>query len=130
MTWLVSIWYKFLLKGNSEETVYCEVKRFWVSHTIHTKLAIKCSKSTVKMPAYGCWISWKLTKTLSHYYFPTNNYLFKVTNKNNRTWCKICSKLTIKTSERRQRRRSGVFIVNSDYISHHVLVYLSLTWSN
>ena len=37
-----------------------------------------------------------------HYYFPPNNYLFNVINKNTRTWCKICPKLTIKTSERRQ----------------------------
>ena len=32
--------------------------------------------------------------------------------------CEICSKLTIKTPERRQRRRSGVFIVNFEYISY------------
>ena len=64
-----------------------------------------------------------------HYYFPTNNYLFKVINKNTRTWCKICPKLTIKTSERRQWRRSGVFIVNFEHIWHHVFVYLLLTWS-
>ena len=28
------------------------------------------------------------------------NYMFKVNNRNTRTWCKICSKLTIKTPER------------------------------
>ena len=27
--------------------------------------------------------------------------MFKVNNRNTRTWCKICSKLTIKTPERR-----------------------------
>ena len=37
-----------------------------------------------------------------------------------------CSKLTIKTLERRQRR-SCVFIVNFEYVSHLVLVYLLLT---
>ena len=61
-----------------------------------------------------------------HYYFPTNSYLFKVINKNTWTSCKICPKLTIKTSERRQWRRSGVFIVNFEHISHHVLVCLLL----
>ena len=39
--------------------------------------------------------------------------MFKVNNKNRRTICEVCSKLTIKTPERRQWRRSGVFIVNS-----------------
>ena len=37
------------------------------------------------------------------------------------------SKLTIKTLERRQCRRSGVFIVNFELISHLVLVLLLLT---
>ena len=30
-------------------------------------------------------------------YFLTNNYLFKVNNRNTRTWCETCLKLTIKT---------------------------------
>ena len=41
--------------------------------------------------------------------------------------CEICSKLTIKTPERRQWRRSGVFIVNFEHISHLFLVFLFLT---
>ena len=32
---------------------------------------------------------------------------------------KICSKLTIKTPERCQRLRFGVFIVDLEHISHH-----------
>ena len=36
-------------------------------------------------------------------------------------------KLTIKTPERHQRRRSGVFIVNFENISHFFLVFLLLT---
>ena len=41
----------------------------------------------------------------------------KVNNRNTRTRCEICLKLTtIKTPERRQRR-SGVFIVNFEHIS-------------
>ena len=39
----------------------------------------------------------------------------------------ICSKLTIKTPERRHWRCSGIFIVNIEHISHHVLVFLLLT---
>ena len=56
-----------------------------------------------------------------------SNYEFKVNNKNSRTKSEICSKLTIKTPKRRHWRRSGVFIVNSEHISHFVLVFLSLT---
>ena len=46
-------------------------------------------------------------------------------NRNTRTRCETCSKLTLKTPE----RRSGVFIVNFKYISHLVLVFLLLTLS-
>ena len=59
--------------------------------------------------------------------FPAGIYLFKVNNRNTRTRCEICSKLTINTPERRQWRRSGVFIVNFEHISHLVLVFLLLT---
>ena len=38
-----------------------------------------------------------------------------------------CPKLTIKTPKRRHWRRSGVFIVNFEHISHLVLAFLSLT---
>ena len=34
--------------------------------------------------------------------FPTGNYTFKVSNRNTKTRCEICSKLTIKTPARRQ----------------------------
>ena len=70
--------------------------------------------------------------------FPAGNYIFKVNNRNTRARCEICSKLTIKTTERRHLcpqktsenrtfsdvfkvyrwRRSGVFIVNFEYILH------------
>ena len=36
------------------------------------------------------------------YINPAGNYKVKVNNRNTRTRCKICSKLTIKTPERRQ----------------------------
>ena len=54
-------------------------------------------------------------------------YLLKVNNRNTRTWWEICSKLT--TPERRHWRRSGVFIVNFEHISHLVLLFLLLTLS-
>ena len=47
---------------------------------------------------------------------PAKNYLFKVSNRNSRKRCEICTKLTIKTPERRHWRRSGIFIVNIEHI--------------
>ena len=41
--------------------------------------------------------------------------------------CEICSKLIIKTPKRRHWRRSDVFIVNFENISHLLLVLLLLT---
>ena len=58
---------------------------------------------------------------------PASIYLLKFNNRNTRTRCEICSKLTIKTPERRHWRRSGVFIVNFEHILHLVLVFLLLT---
>ena len=46
--------------------------------------------------------------------------MFKVNGRNTRTWCEICSDLTIKTPERRQWRRTGDFIVNFGHILHLV----------
>ena len=61
--------------------------------------------------------------------YPAGIYLLKVNNRNTRTRCEICSKLTIKTPERHHWCRSGVFIVSFENISHLVLVFLSLTLS-
>ena len=64
--------------------------------------------------------SWKLcsfTKLLNTSK-PANIYLFKVKKRNTRKRCKICSELTIKTPERRQRRHPDVFIVNFEHYSH------------
>ena len=53
-------------------------------------------------------------------------YLFKGNNKNTRKWCERCSKLTMKTPERRYCRHSGVFIVNFEHILRLFLVFLLL----
>ena len=58
---------------------------------------------------------------------PAGNDMFKVNNRHTRTRYEVCSKLTIKTPERRQLRLSSVFMVNSEHISHLVLVLLMLT---
>ena len=49
-------------------------------------------------------------------YNPASNYMFKVNNRDTKTRCKICSKLTIKTPERHHW-----------HISHLVLVFLLIT---
>ena len=59
--------------------------------------------------------------------FPAGNYMFKVNNRNTRTRCEICSKLTIKKND--AWRHSGIFIVNFEHISHLVLVLPLLTLS-
>ena len=51
---------------------------------------------------------------------PVRIYMLKVNNRNTRTWCEICSKLTIKIV---------IFIVNFEHISHLALVFLLLTLS-
>ena len=60
-------------------------------------------------------------------YYPANIYVFKVNKRNIRKNCDICSKLTIKTPERRHWRRFVVFIVNFEHILHLFLVFLLLT---
>ena len=57
---------------------------------------------------------------------PTDNYMFKFNNRKLKS-CEICSKLTIKTPERRQWRRSDVFIVYFKHSSLLVIVLLLLT---
>ena len=48
--------------------------------------------------------------------------MFKVNNRNNRTRCEKWSTLTIKAPQQHQWRRSGVFIVNFEHISHLVSI--------
>ena len=71
------------------------------------------------------WVN--LSKTSDQAASPVNIYLFKVNNRNTRKRCKICSKLTINTPERRHWHCSDIFIVNFEHISHLFLVFLMLT---
>ena len=57
-------------------------------------------------------------KTLYGEIFPAGIYLLKVNNRNTRTRSEICSKLAIKTQERRQWHHYGVLNVNFEHISH------------
>ena len=58
---------------------------------------------------------------------PVNIYLFKVNNRSTRKRCEICSKLTIKTTERRHWLSSGVFIANFERISDLFMEFLWFT---
>ena len=61
--------------------------------------------------------------------YPAGIWKLKVNKKKNtRTTREVSSELTVKTPERRQWRRSGVFTVNFEHISHLVLMFLLLTW--
>ena len=57
------------------------------------------------------------------------NAKFKGFNQNTRKKYEKYSKLSIKTPERRQWHRSGVFIVNFEHIPHLFLVFSLLTLS-
>ena len=73
-----------------------------------------------------------LTKYLSNWpnfntlhfsrYNPAGNYMFRVNNRNTRTRCEIYRKLTIKTTKRHHRRRSGDIIVYFKHISSAFVV--------
>ena len=61
---------------------------------------------------------------------PANIYLFKISNISTRKWYELSSKLTIKTPERRQWRRSSVFIIGTVFtvsFEHTVVCQLGLT---
>ena len=61
--------------------------------------------------------------------FLANIYLFNVCNKTSRKRCEICSKLTIKIREwHHWCRRSGVYIVSFEYISHIFPVFILMTF--
>ena len=50
-------------------------------------------------------------------------FMFKISNRNTRIICEICSEVTIMTAEERQLRRSCVFSVNFEQISQIVMVF-------
>ena len=81
------------------------------------QLTFTCSKSKID----------SLQKGVTAKSYQANIYLVKVNNRNTRKRCEIFSKLTIKTPEPRRSRRSVVFIVNFENISHFFLVFLLLT---
>ena len=114
-------------------------------------IKLKPYDGKINIDFYGSAFYGKKTpKTDSPWFcFLAGNYIFKVNNRNTRTRCEICSKLTkkipkrrhgrrsgiftvnfaIKIPKRRHWRRSGIFVVNFEHISHIVLVFLLLNMS-
>ena len=76
------------------------------------------------------WLkSWKTTSKNCLIHYLTRQANTSQPNRTTRARCEIYSKFTIKTPDRRQWRRSGVFIVTFEHISHLVLVFLLWTLS-
>ena len=80
------------------------------------------------------WSVWHIYRKIRELYipnckqhYPANIYIFKVNNRKTSKRCLICSKLTIKTRDRRQWCRSGIFIITFEHISHLFLAFLLLT---
>ena len=110
---------------------YCYVGTLPSSFRINTNYIIKHCLKYAKI-----WVSSNLSfphkernenSVLTRKNTPVGIYFLKVNNRNTKTKCEICSKLTIKTPEQRQWRPSGVFVVNFEHISHFVLLFLLLT---
>ena len=113
----------------------------WIIYSVVTALREKCLNTefflvriypysdysklrTEKNSVFGHFTQCK-TSIISN--IPTGIYLLKVNYRNTRKMYEIYWKLTIKTLQRRHRRRSGVFIVNFELILHIVLVFLLFT---
>ena len=86
----------------------------------------------LNMPKFWTWQSSEYGKVLymwTLYCVPAGIYLLIGSNRSTRTGCEIYSKLAIKTPERCQRRRFGVFIVNFQRISQPALMLLLIIWT-
>ena len=92
--------------ANQSSTVKSSFQNFVVDDNWHDQLAPVWLRNFITNFFYNI--------TLKN---PAEIYLFKVKIWSTRIMCEICSKLTIKTPERCQWRRSDVFIVNFEQIS-------------
>ena len=100
-------------------SVRLDVPRRWdVSPHINSPLVILIYIENIE-PRYA-----KIFGNLTQLIFTCSKWTI-----NTRKWCERCSKLAIKTPELLQWRRSGVFIVIFEHISHFFLVFLLLNFS-
>ena len=131
-TW--KTWNFSCLASNSVKKSTCPFNVFLCSRLNQLNLCISFRSSFLQCLEFYLFCSYFILflfcSLLFHHLLPAAIYLLKVNNRNTRTRCEIYSKLTVKTPERCQRRhwrRSGNFVVDSEHISHHSLVFLLLT---
>ena len=96
---------KHLFKVSNEETRTLDVAPVFSLSTLNMYLSTEIN------------LQFTICSPLTHSF--QSFYKVKTNNRNNRTICTICSKLTIKTSE----RCSGVFIVGFEGNLHIALVF-------
>ena len=127
-------WTKKFNSKRCEWRCFCDFNHRQVAHFLPTKVAIGGITDNAMMNYVpNQWINVDNTYTMVREFnlhwllFPAGIYLFIVNNRNTKTKCQICSKLTIKTPKQRHWWRSHVFIVNFEHISHLVLVLLLLS---
>ena len=91
------------LKRKNEEVSWCVWMGFYLS--VSNNSFAKKLRLQILFPYF--W--WRYQENInvyfrfqSRWYIPDNIYWFKITNRNTGKRCEICSKLTIKTSKRRQ----------------------------
>ena len=114
-------------KCNSDEFVFKPT-------VVRGAFRILSKEKLVLSDKWTTWTKYRNTRVVwrplyFHTEHPAGIYLFKVNNWNVRKVCEIYSKIIIKTPERRQRHRSGVFIVDFEQISV-VLVFPLRTLNN
>ena len=88
----------------------------YVSYALYQVFQIY--SSIVSSRILNTWLWIRNIIRIINLYMKTYIYLFKVSNRNTRKRCEICSKLTIKTTKQSQEGHSGVFIVNFKHILH------------
>ena len=106
---------------------YVSIKLAYAKHSWIYFSFILCDQHSIPADTYLFHVNWGNTNIMSS--------MFKVNNENTRTtpnrqntkiMNEICSKLTIQIPQRPHWRHSGVFIVNTEQISHIVLMMLLL----
>ena len=109
---------RFVLSSQMSDTVYaapsdknCSITYTSFSSTLNKESTLHFTLSLDRSYEHSYEITFFIKSSN-----PAGIYLFKVNNRNTRTRCKICSKLTIKIPEQRHWRRSGIFIVNFEHI--------------
>ena len=121
-----------IVTGNNSSQVslyhFLDIFRRWCKAKVLSKATITETELTVVdfFPLVLSNNQFLLPHLIQKLFFQNFAY-YKVNNRNTRTRCKIYSKLTMKTPERCQWGRSAVFIVNFEYISHLVFLFLLLT---